>query len=790
MLATVMVFGSAVITRAEYGEYEYEHEYEHEYDCGYEYEYAYEYDVQEIFSFSSAATGTLFSGGNGITQPFMLANSGDLMALSMYTTGFWLHDTLTTDFFNRADYVMVSDINMSGIFDFLPIGFQQNNAFVGSFNGNDFTVSNLLVNFDWFFVPFGMDISSLGMFGFVHNADIMNINLVNPQVVVTGHSRDNIGFVVGSAANSRISNIHVTNGTMNAKEANQVGGIVGSSTNSIINDVSVTAIIAGINNTGGIAGRITGGSLTNAVVAAAITSANNTGGIAGSATNATVADTTFTNLIHGVNNVGGIVGNVNATTISNSGTTNGTTITATDNVGGVFGYATGLSNTFDNFSRANITARNNVGGIGGNIHITVAGVSLTNSYSAGTINGSENVGGILGLFDTPTHNTSFTLSDTYSHATINANSNAGGIAGNLNWRLTNDWVSAVSLTRNYVSTHITISENRAGGLFGTSNSVVSHPSIPVIRNNFIITDIIAPSAANAVSVIGNGSFNSANNYFSFASTIRGGAIGCFNHATRVHAQVITLPAWWTSTLLIGNSFNVNVIRDGKLPSLRRLGSMEELQYQENIDFAGNRPPILCPDRIWNYVRHSGGNLIVEFNTFGGTMVRDIPGLRTPQDYIVLGESIMFRHNFLDLLPAGAFPFRVNFVSGHVIEVSINILDATPEPPRLSTDGLGVIDFTLMGVVSAGGFDIGICKTDIKNLSIDIYETTLSSLRHGFNIRDFLLNDDVCADYRIIRFGLTQMLQILDTEANIGVTGTLYFGFCNGSSGSAMFRMVG
>ncbi|MCL2188766.1 MAG: hypothetical protein FWC16_07230 [Defluviitaleaceae bacterium] len=792
LLALVMALGNAMVVRAayygddeiyNYPEYEVytpdeyfpelEVETEDEYEVGEEYEEGYECDAYEaievVYAAITPVSAQLFSGGDGVNIPFMIANSADLMAFSEFTSGMEAHPYLSIDFFNRAYYVLVADIDMANYFNFLPIGFQQHNAFNGSFNGNEFTIYNLLINFDWVLIPLNASINSLGMFGFIHNADIHNVNLVNPEVVVTGHSRDNIGFLIGTAVNSRVSNINIEGGSINARQAHNVGGVVGIATNTPFNDITVTgSSILGIDNVGGVAGQITSGRITTATVNVDV---------------------------QGRNNVGGIAGLMEATTISDSGLTNDATVRGTNAIGGVVGRASGLFHVFNSFGRANVTGNNNVGGIVGHIHSTASGSTLTNSYATGVIRGNDSVGGLIGLFDSGANGLVFDITNNYSHATVYANTRAGGLAGQLHFRYSIPGSSSIRWTtvnvhRNYVSVNITVTNNFAGGLIGDVSRLSGRGTInAAITNNFIIADIIAPSAAAAVSIVGNGTqLSPSNNFYSFASRIHGGAIGDFSQAVRVHQQAITLPTWWTSTLLIGNAFNVDVIRNGELPLLRKRNSAEYVRFQESIDFAGNIEPELCGSRYWHHVRNSGENLVVEFNTFGGATVRDIPGLRNPQDYIVIGETIMFRSEFLDLLPAGTFPFRVNFTSGHTIIVSISIYDATPEAPRLLTY---FMDFAPMdfffGLVSH--VDIGVCSADIARLGINIYATTFTVHSGAFDMIGLLQPANASAEYRIFRITAPgQLLHVFETQL-VGSTGSLQFNFSNESTSSMMFRMV-
>src|SRR3990167_11545706 len=96
---------------------------------------------------------------------------------------------------NQADIWRSSTISGSG---FLPIG--TSNSFTGSFNGQNFIISNLYTN----------RASPVGLFGQTSIGTLQNIALLNTTVIGTGNS--GIGALV-AVTSSTISNSYSLNGT-------------------------------------------------------------------------------------------------------------------------------------------------------------------------------------------------------------------------------------------------------------------------------------------------------------------------------------------------------------------------------------------------------------------------------------------------------------------------------------------------------------------------------------------------------------------------------------------------
>ena len=155
-----------------------------------------------------------------------------------------------------------ADIDLGDIENWQPIGTYTSDttlAFQGTFDGQGYTVSNLNVNGD----------IVLGLFGFVANATIKNVNIDNATIVGNWEA----GALVGLTNHSTVDNCHVSNVTVTITprlvdgeydDGNHAGGVVGLAGNSTVSNCSATDVaIKAYRDAGGVVGTIEG--YTNAV---------------------------------------------------------------------------------------------------------------------------------------------------------------------------------------------------------------------------------------------------------------------------------------------------------------------------------------------------------------------------------------------------------------------------------------------------------------------------------------------------------------------------------------------
>ena len=180
--------------------------------------------------------------------------------------------------FEGLTVTLMNDIDLSSEENWTPIGAlmlnadgsvdsEMSHAFKGTFDGNDYTISNMNVN-----VPI-TDGHSAGLFGFVVGT-VKDVNLEN--VAVSGNHY--AGAVVGYSYNTEatgatITNCHVIGGTITSvpheagegyDDGDKAGGIIGhSDSKDTISGCSVTGVtICAYRDIGGIAG-LAAGTVTN-----------------------------------------------------------------------------------------------------------------------------------------------------------------------------------------------------------------------------------------------------------------------------------------------------------------------------------------------------------------------------------------------------------------------------------------------------------------------------------------------------------------------------------------------
>ena len=230
---------------------------------------------------------------------------------------------------NKATYTVTTSTDIG----WEPIGESFSVPFRATFDGNDYTISNLMIN------QSNPNVS--GLFGYTENSAITNLGLLD--VNISGSTR--VGSLAG-LSRGRIENSYAT-GTVSATSS-RVGGLVG------LNGFIRNGII---------------GSITDSYAAVSVSgTSDDLGGLVGS-NNGTITDSYATgNVREGRSNIGGLAG-------FNSGTI--ASITRSYATGEVKGI-----NSLDSRSIGGLTGRNSA--------------TITNSYATGPALGRTNVGGLVG----------------------------------------------------------------------------------------------------------------------------------------------------------------------------------------------------------------------------------------------------------------------------------------------------------------------------------------------------------------------------------------------------------
>jgi len=180
-----------------------------------------------------------------------------------------------TDQFSRIKYnlnshfVLSEDIDLEGVEDWAPIGSSEK-PFTGGFDGNGYVINNLSFeesNTDY-----------VGLFGYSKNAVFRNIGIEGIDV----EGIDNVGGLIGYAANTIISECYVT-GFISGQ--NNVGGLIGyleAASEASISDSYADSNITGESALGGLVGNLgKGASIKNSYAIGRVAGDNNTGGLVG-----------------------------------------------------------------------------------------------------------------------------------------------------------------------------------------------------------------------------------------------------------------------------------------------------------------------------------------------------------------------------------------------------------------------------------------------------------------------------------------------------------------------------
>jgi hypothetical protein len=196
----------------------------------------------------------------------------------------------------EGNYVVVNDIDATGIEDFEPIG-DEENRFVGSFDGDGYVISGLTVN--------SSDSEHVGFFGYVGSeGTVTNVGLEN--VEVTGS--DSTGGLVGRNEGE----VRRSHATGSVEGANNVGGLVGRNIGSV-SESYASASVFGEDRVGGLVGRNVG-SISESYSAGSVEGVSAVGGAVGSNVG-DITDTYTTADVEGDREMGGLIGSNVAGTV-------------------------------------------------------------------------------------------------------------------------------------------------------------------------------------------------------------------------------------------------------------------------------------------------------------------------------------------------------------------------------------------------------------------------------------------------------------------------------------------
>ena len=310
----------------------------------------------------------VFDAGSGTSaDPFQVASERDLNELR--TCGPNLFFLQTSDIVLTAtNWQPITNHNVA-------------DSFRGSYDGGDFTISNLLIN-----SPNG----NLGLFYALESSIVSNLTLAG-SVTSTGSNVPRVGLLAGGSNSLGMQNVTFQT-DVSAPGANFVGGVIGFAESTSFNNLDVRGAATGGNLVGGVVG-------SGSVI-----------GIGGLAADVDVSGTSL---------VGGAFGDLVATSAADI-TASGS-VTATGSLSGGFaGRMDGVAFLRTKAS-GRVDGRNWAGGFVG----YMSGSSLTEAGASGEVLGDTYVGGFVGQAITSG------FSKVYASGDVTGSAFVGGFAGDL-----------------------------------------------------------------------------------------------------------------------------------------------------------------------------------------------------------------------------------------------------------------------------------------------------------------------------------------------------------------------
>ena len=395
--------------------------------------------VLSLFAIQSFAANGTMKGAGSAKNPFQIEDYEDLKAIG---TGAYLYS---------SDYALAKDIdasasmnemcNADGCNGFIPIGKNKDAAdsiiFWGNIDGQNHTISNLNL---W--LPCERDVAFIAYLG----GSVSNLNF--DHVNVTGRvSESNYVATVAAKSVGKIRNVKVTNGFVQGQ--NYVGGIVGHATKeynegATIVNASFQGTIKGSQRVGGIVGQLDMDLDSAFVDAEIIALKKDVGGIVGYLTGAVRRTRSTGSIIPGmpdVDDVGGVAGYSKGGVYSCVSLMNLISYgyTFDDDIGGIVGdNAKGA--VLYSYALGNVEGSSDVGGIVG------TDGRVMNSYAFGSVKGEQYVGGIAGSYAGVFHS--------YADVSVHGKSDVGGLIGG----------SPDSIVSSYWNTEISGIDSSAGGV--------------------------------------------------------------------------------------------------------------------------------------------------------------------------------------------------------------------------------------------------------------------------------------------------------------------------------------
>ena len=270
--------------------------------------------------------------------------------------------------------------------------------FVGTFEGNGYTISNLYINrpaSDEQALFAGLDFSTTAtaLYGTVRNLGLLNAKIT---------ANDDVGALIGVNRSTVIGCFAVGEITANDKVGGLIGRSVGSSRDrgAVINSYA-EVMVSGNDGVGGLIGRSAGNKLFNSYAGGSVS---------------------------GNSNVGGLVGRVDDVVTTRASIRNNYasgSVSGNSSVGGLVGLYNNEETFSDNYASGAVEGNWQIGGLIGDLAFVVSDSTINNSYASGSVMGRGNIGSLTGIASK-----NITIINSYADGTKNPNFRLkGSVAG-------------------------------------------------------------------------------------------------------------------------------------------------------------------------------------------------------------------------------------------------------------------------------------------------------------------------------------------------------------------------
>lgn len=251
-----------------------------------------------VFILAVTKVFSLNLGSGTLGDPYLITNLADLLELSS-NSELW-----NSCFEQTADIDAAATSGLNNGAGFSPIGINYNNSFTGSYDGKEFTISNLYI--------YRPNTDYIGLFGRVEGANISNVGVVDNDV--TGKER--VAGLVGHCHNLTTIRNCFASGIVTGNGIDYAGGLVGSSVASPIIDSYATGPVTGNDHVGGLVG-YSSAPIENCYASGSVNGSIKTGGLVGISYYSIISNCYARGSVHGSSSVGGLAGNLYYSTANN-----------------------------------------------------------------------------------------------------------------------------------------------------------------------------------------------------------------------------------------------------------------------------------------------------------------------------------------------------------------------------------------------------------------------------------------------------------------------------------------